>query len=268
MKNVRSRSDRTVSAASSNQYLYRSVTDELRLRIASGSYAQGMRIPSVDALAEEFGVSTITVRRAVRDLSLEGLLVGRQGRGTFVVAEGRIVRSIGADWLEPIEENMRAGGVTASLRDLGTSLVLPSEEPFLVSLSRRNRYLYRLERLLLADGKAVGLDTLWLPRELAAKLKDRLRGQFIISQLSRANIAIQNIRYQVEATTASEAQAAALNVVTGFPLLVIRFFLAGRGGHTLLVGRNITRGDRFTYQFTARPISGRAPPCAKASDRL
>ena len=56
----------------------------LRERIASGEYPPGRRIPSLLALQEEFGLSSMTVRRAVGVLAQEGLLRVVPGRGTFV----------------------------------------------------------------------------------------------------------------------------------------------------------------------------------------
>jgi Bacterial regulatory proteins, gntR family len=50
----------------SRRFLYRSVSQVLRERIAAGIYEPGARVPGVADLAREFGVSTITVRRAVR----------------------------------------------------------------------------------------------------------------------------------------------------------------------------------------------------------
>ena len=64
--------------AGGSRFLYQSVTDELRSRITACTYPRGVRIPSVDELATEFGVSSITIRRAIRDLSLERFQTGRR----------------------------------------------------------------------------------------------------------------------------------------------------------------------------------------------
>jgi hypothetical protein len=88
------------------------------------------------------------------------------------------------------------------------SVASSADEPFLSALQSANPYLYRLERLLLADQAPVGFDTIWLPRLLADKLKDRLHGGFIISSLERYGGFIDYIRYQIEATTTSEVLAA------------------------------------------------------------
>jgi DNA-binding GntR family transcriptional regulator len=58
---------------------------EIRRKIESGEWASGDQIPSVTELVTTHGVSRATVVKAVRVLVDEGLLVTRQGWGTFVV---------------------------------------------------------------------------------------------------------------------------------------------------------------------------------------
>jgi GntR family transcriptional regulator len=64
--------------------LHRQLFVILRDQILRGVYQPGAAIPNEEALCAEFGVSRITVRRAVADLETSGLLVKRHGRGTFV----------------------------------------------------------------------------------------------------------------------------------------------------------------------------------------
>ena len=56
----------------------------LRDRIESGQYPAGRKIPPLLDLEKEFGLSSMTVRRAVKQLADEGLLLRVPGRGTFV----------------------------------------------------------------------------------------------------------------------------------------------------------------------------------------
>lgn len=246
---------KSLALSLSGRFLYRSVSQALRERIAAGTYEPGARVPGVTDLAREFGVSTITVRRAVRDLSLEGLLIGRQGLGLFVASNRRIVRTLTADRIAPIEEDVRQAGYEPGLQDISLGLVLADGEASNRLFTKPAALVYRLERILLADGEPVGLDMLWLPRRLGDSLKPELRGHFVMPLLETHGIAIDHIDYQFEAATATESGAALLHVTTGFPLLVIRFTPIGANGSPILAGRTTTRADRFTYKFCGRPMA-------------
>ena len=55
--------------------LYRQVYDQIRQRISAGVYARGSALPSETRLGQEFGVSQTTVRRALDELVLDGLVI-------------------------------------------------------------------------------------------------------------------------------------------------------------------------------------------------
>jgi len=67
----------------------------LRARITSGEWAVGTRIPPEPALTQMLGVGRNTVREAVQSLVHSGLLVRRQGSGTYVLADDELAVSIG-----------------------------------------------------------------------------------------------------------------------------------------------------------------------------
>jgi DNA-binding GntR family transcriptional regulator len=60
------------------------VADDLRADIQSGRLAAGDKLPGEAEMAELYGVSRDTIRRASQELAGEGLLVILHGRGTFV----------------------------------------------------------------------------------------------------------------------------------------------------------------------------------------
>ena len=70
--------------------LYARVASVLRGRIARGEWDRGQQLPTMEQLAETFGVATITIRQAVRILVAEGLLSSARGRGTHVLRNSSI----------------------------------------------------------------------------------------------------------------------------------------------------------------------------------
>ncbi|MCK6471783.1 MAG: GntR family transcriptional regulator [Planctomycetes bacterium] len=63
---------------------YAVVREKLRRQIADGTLRPGMRLPTELELPKRFGVSELTIRRALGDLVREGLIVRRRGSGSFV----------------------------------------------------------------------------------------------------------------------------------------------------------------------------------------
>ena len=71
--------------------LYEQLRVALRERLDSGVLDPGERLPSEAELCRKYGVSRITVRRAVDELVEEGILERRQGKGTFVAPKRAVV---------------------------------------------------------------------------------------------------------------------------------------------------------------------------------
>ena len=64
--------------------IFQRIKDYLLAEIAAGRWKEGDVVPSEQALVRQFGVSRMTVNRAVRELTAEQVLTRRQGSGTFV----------------------------------------------------------------------------------------------------------------------------------------------------------------------------------------
>lgn len=64
--------------------MYLQLIEQIRRRIAIGDWPAGHELPSIRALAADVRVSVITVKRAYLELERDGLIVTRQGKGSFV----------------------------------------------------------------------------------------------------------------------------------------------------------------------------------------
>lgn len=67
--------------------MYEQIMAQIRNLIATGDWPSGYKVPSIRELAVASKVSVITVKRAYQELEREGLLVTRQGIGSFVESE-------------------------------------------------------------------------------------------------------------------------------------------------------------------------------------
>jgi DNA-binding GntR family transcriptional regulator len=234
-------------------FLYQSVAQELKRRIRERVYPPGTRIPTEGELVREFKVSAITVRRALRDLTAEGLLFGRQGLGVFVTDTRRILRAFGEDMRVSLADEVRRAGFEPSLKV--RSLVLVPADPELarrLGLSPGN-LLYQYEAVLLADSEPVGLDTAYFPRKLGDLIREELSHSFIFSALRTRGVPMDHVDYQFQGGAVSDDEAPILGLPVGFPLLAVHFTLIRPDGAAIVTGRTVSRADRFTYSFCGRP---------------
>lgn len=76
---------------------FRRIAEDLRARILAGDLAPGDQIPTTKDLIKQYRTTVVTVRRAMEELTREGLIEGRQPIGTFVRSEHREVLEVGQD---------------------------------------------------------------------------------------------------------------------------------------------------------------------------
>lgn len=228
---------------------YESVKAALRARIENGAYQRGERIPSGNELVREFGVSVITVRRALRDLEMEGLLIGHQGLGVFVSNQPRINRSLNPPYIKSLGDQMRLAGVEPSIRELSYSLLVPDSVVLAALRLRTNSLVYRHERLVLADNQPIGLDITYLPRALGDRLRTDIAHEFLMPLLDKHQIQYSAVRYWLEACSLTERDAAALGSPVGSPLLSIRYSPVNAVDRPLFVGHMMTRAEWFSWEF-------------------
>lgn len=99
--------------------MYFQIMDQIKQRIALRDWAEGQPIPSIRQLAADLQVSVITVKRAYLELEREGLIVTRQGKGSFVAD--------GADLGRRLQEQELGEHLTAAAT-LANALGLADEE--------------------------------------------------------------------------------------------------------------------------------------------
>ncbi|GAA0715305.1 substrate-binding domain-containing protein [Dactylosporangium roseum] len=83
------RGPRSARDTSARDLKFQQLAGELRRGILAGDWAAGTKLPTENQLAKETGLSMTTVRRAYEELVGQGLVVRRQGAGTFVTTPDR-----------------------------------------------------------------------------------------------------------------------------------------------------------------------------------
>ncbi len=224
------------------------ISSYLRGEIEADRLNSGDKLPSEKALCKKFGVSRITVRRALQTLEADGLIFRRQGLGSFVserpLAQG-LIR------LTDFAQDMARAGLDA------TSRVLRHEEvrcpgPVAERLGvEPGESVVRLDRLRLGEGTPVALDRTWLPLKYGRLLHGHdLAEDTLYAILEREyDIPVLSGRYRISAVEADEEVAAALSVDPASALLFIERTSRTEGGRPVYFQRRFYRPDRVAYEL-------------------
>lgn len=171
------------------QLQYQKIEDYILKQIHSGKARQGFRLPSENELCGQFGVSRMTVNKALTHLSDQGYIERIPGRGSFVRGT-RIERKI-PEMLSFSEEHRRAGIVTSS-KLLRYSVISAGEVPEIMKKLKLTEtdFIHHFVRLRHGDQKPLAvsynyvsvnavpvLDIKYLEKSLYQYLEDQLNLQ-------------------------------------------------------------------------------------------
>lgn len=226
--------------------LYSQTAEVLRSRIAQNVWKQGDRLPSEAQLCEEFGVSSITMRRAVATLVAEGLLVRLQGKGTFVSSDHGIVQ--GPPQLTSFTQDMRARGWRASARMLALRTERASGRIATKLGLSPGALVSVISRVRLADGLPVAIQTSHLPTLLFPGLERFDFGRESLYDVFERVYGVKPAHateiYHVSKIT--PAEAASLEVEQGSPVFRVERVASDSTGRRIELVDSVIRGDRWT----------------------
>lgn len=158
------------------------VEELLRGRIRDGTYAPGSRMPSESDLSDEFGVSRASVRTVLAKLAVNGLILRKQGDGTYVNVR---VRELGAhlgnlwEYVRIIETN----GYKPTIKSLAIEKKAAVEKEAVALAIEPGDELMSLTRLFYADDQPVILANNVVPANFLHEPLDQIDGHLPIREI-------------------------------------------------------------------------------------
>ena len=140
--------------------LYHQLEEELRGRIHAGEFAPGALLPTEEQICIGYGVSRITVRRALDALISQGLIVRRRGVGSFVAEPKAGVRSVRL--AGSLDEFLAASGMLETQMISLHETVAPAEIAESLQIEK-GAPVVRLEALTRLEGAPIGYLNIYFP---------------------------------------------------------------------------------------------------------
>lgn len=219
-------------------YLVRTHVEDLLADLAEGD-----PVPAERELAARCGVSRETVRQALHELLVAGR-VERRGRGT-VVARPKLV--------QPLSLGSYTEGALSQGREPGRILVRWEEIDARARLAETlgigvGDAVIHLERVLLADGERIGLESTYLPLHRFPDLVDTFDPETSLYAAIRARgIVFTTATERIETALPTPREATLVESSTAMPMLKLHRVSRDADGVPIERVRSLYRGDRMAF---------------------
>ncbi len=233
--------------------LYHQIRENLRDLIESGELRSGTMLPPERELAEQYGVSRLTVRQAISELVRDGLLIRQHGVGTFVAPPK--LSQVQPMALSFTQRMIQAGRAPTS-RVLACEIVPASYNVARHLGVQPDTPVVRLSRLRLADGQPVMLETTHLPADRFPGLVDEdFRTQSLYAVLStRYGVTLAEAIQTLEPVALTAYEAEQLGAQEGAPAMLVEVIASSQEGWVVEYSRAVVRGDTSRYVFHLRNV--------------
>jgi len=240
--------------------LWELVAEDLRRAIADKTYGPGDQLPSESQLSAQHGASRPTIRRALRELRLRGLIETRQGKGAFVRMPSSIAINFAAD---NYNRHQREGqsGFNAQVREQGrtprqeilevATIPAPSEVAERLGVEAGADVVMRRVRFL-ADDEPVQLAKVYYKPQLVAGSKlerPTLIAGGVHAELRRLGVQVTRLVEEFKgARLPNPDEERALRLPSGVPV-TRNIRTAYAGDQPVEVLDTISHGEVVSYRF-------------------
>lgn len=230
--------------------LYYQVYDILYNAIKNGEYKPGELLPTENELIERYGISRVTVRKAMDLLMNDGLILKRRGYGTFVRQPKMELEISKASYFAKLTESM---GYIAHTAVVSNKKITASKTVAELLGVPENTPLINLKRLRYANDMPVRLESAYLVYSRYKEIEkhdftDGSLRQFLIDTY---DISWSHVTGKIFATAADAHQARYLKVGEGTPILYAEHLFSTPDGTPHEVTHVYYRADSNYFSFSS-----------------
>jgi GntR family transcriptional regulator len=224
--------------------LHEQLAGLLRERIQTGELPAHSQLPSERAMCDQYGISRITVRKALSELHYEDLVYSSVGKGTYV-AEPRFSEELQP--LSSFSEDIRRRGMEPSSRVLAAEL-MPADDRLATRLQvLPGVELVKLHRLRLADGMPVAVQLSHLPHHLCPNILEHDFAAHSLYELLRTVYGqkLSSADTVIEAALAESPQTELLQISKPVAVLISEQTTYTDAGTVIEWTRSVFHGERY-----------------------
>ncbi len=233
------------------------VAAELRDRIALGDYDRSGALESEAELGRRYGVSRVTVRRALERLRSEGLIAARRGSGWYVMTGTSFGQALALGSFQHARSAVAEAGLKLERRVVAYDYrAVPDDVGRLLDLPPGSEGLH-IRSVRTTDGNPLDVVVEWVPLALAAPVsRADAEAPGVWETLRRHGHTVELVRQTIAAAAATETVAGLLDVPVDTPVLLVRRLAVDPGGRPIALSEHRYLGHRFHLEVEFRGWPG------------
>jgi GntR family transcriptional regulator len=224
--------------------LYVQLRKRLAAGVTDGLLETGSSLPPEREIAALTGLSRVTVRKAIQALANDGVVVQKQGSGSFISSgQSKLEQSLSR--LTSFSEDMSRRGMDSTSVWLERGIYMPSPDEVLALALSQDASVSRIARLRMADGKPMAIERASLSMEM---LPNPLAVETSLYEvLERTGMRPVRALQKISAINLEKANAELLEVKPGMAGLRIERTSYLSDGRTVEFTQSIYRGDAYNF---------------------
>ncbi|HLQ40317.1 MAG TPA: GntR family transcriptional regulator [Tetragenococcus sp.] len=225
--------------------VYLQIHDKVKEKIEAGFWQIGDRLPSERELAEDFGVSRMTLRQAIQTLADEGIIERKIGSGTYVARRKVQEKMSGTT---SFTEIMLSQGRKPSSKAVSYFFTHPSSSEMEKLRLSSDEAILRMERVRLADNVPICFEVASIPEKIIRDFNKKEISTSLYRTLEeKGKRKIGGANQTISAIVASEKKAEYLNIKKGDAILLMRQISYFDDGTPFEYVRSQYVGNRFEF---------------------
>lgn len=230
--------------------LYHKVYLLVKQRLEAGGFASDSAMPGENALAAEYGVSRLTIRRSLDALASDGLIERRQGRGTFAVAPATFGAPQHGAGIDALMAHLARMGMHTQVRllELDTAPATP-----LVAARLElppGALVQRAVRVRSHEGQPFSYLTTFVPDDIGRRIRRQdLGAKPLLAIFRDLGVHVARAEQSISAVLAEPGIAELLDVPVGSALLSLHRLVRDASGRPVEWLHARYRPDRYEYRM-------------------
>lgn len=228
---------------------YEKIALDLQSKISNGEYRSNDQLPLEKEMCEEYGVSRITIKKAMDKLVMSGLVIKRRGSGTFV-------KDIDNNEMKDVSTSKQFSGFSETFKDKETitkiiefNVINPTEEIANKLKISTDNFVYCICRARYANNEPYVIEYTYMPIDLIKGINREILTSSIYRHIEDTlKLKIKSAHRTIRAIVPTELEQEYLEISQYHPILEVEQLAFLDKGHPFEYSKSRHRSDKFEFK--------------------